>query len=63
MRKRRSPSTCRTPSYWPIVVAFGTALAAGLVIINPWLATIGAVIGVLGIYGWIFEPAGPEEHH
>ena len=51
------------PSYWPIVVGFGTALAAGLVIIHPALAAIGAVIGTLGIYGWVFEPAGPEEHH
>ncbi len=51
------------PSYWPIVVGFGTALSAGLVIINPWLAAIGAVIALLGIYGWCFEPAGPEEHH
>ena len=50
------------PSYWPIVVGFGTALAAGLVIVNPWLAVIGAVIGTLGIYGWIFEPAAPEHH-
>ena len=50
------------PSYWPIVVGFGTALAAGLVIVNPWLASIGAVIGMMGIYGWVFEPAGPEHH-
>lgn len=50
------------PSYWPIVVAFGTALAAGLVIVNPWLAIIGGVIGTLGIYGWVFEPAAPDHH-
>ena len=51
------------PSYWPIVVGFGTALAAGLVIVHPALASIGAAIALLGVYGWVFEPAGPEEHH
>lgn len=51
------------PSYWPIIVAFGAALMAGLVIVNPYLAVIGGAITMLGVYGWIFEPAGPEEHH
>ncbi len=51
------------PSYWPIVVGFGTALSAGMVIVHPALASIGAVIALLGVYGWVFEPAGPEEHH
>lgn len=51
------------PSYWPIVIAFGATLAAGLVIVNPYLAFIGGAIMVLGSYGWVFEPAGPEEHH
>lgn len=51
------------PSYWPIVIAFGATLAAGLVIVNPYYAFIGGAITVLGSYGWVFEPAGPEEHH
>jgi len=51
------------PSYWPIIVAFGAALAAGLALIDPWYAAIGGVITLLGVYGWVFEPAGPEEHH
>lgn len=51
------------PSYWPIVVAFGAALMAGLVIVNPYYAFIGGAITMMGTYGWIFEPAGPEEHH
>ena len=51
------------PSYWPIVVGFGTALSAGMVIVHPALASIGALIALLGVYGWVFEPAGPEEHH
>ena len=51
------------PSYWPIVVGFGTALSAGLVIVHPALAAIGATIALMGVYGWVLEPAGPEEHH
>jgi cytochrome c oxidase subunit 1 len=51
------------PSYWPIIVAFGASLMAGLVIVNPYLAFIGGAITMMGVYGWIFEPAGPEEHH
>jgi cytochrome c oxidase subunit 1 len=51
------------PSYWPIVVAFGATLMAGLVIVNPYLAFIGGAITMMGTYGWIFEPAGPEEQH
>ena len=55
-------------SYFPIVTAFGLALvAAGLIardadtVIGVATVGIGLVASLLGIYGWTFEPADPEE--
>jgi hypothetical protein len=55
-------------SYFPIVTAAGLALvAAGLIVrdANAWIGVatigIGLVASLLGIYGWTFEPADPEE--
>lgn len=47
------------PSYYPIVVAIGLALAAGLLIINHWLVPIGMAITVFALYGWAREPVSP----
>ncbi len=57
------------PSYYPLIVAVGMFVAAlGLLIDNPTLTIgllhlpilvpVGAVILLLGCYGWAFEPAG-----
>ena len=55
-------------SYFPIVTAAGLALvAAGLIVkeanavIGVATVGIGLVASLLGIYGWTFEPADPEE--
>ena len=55
-------------SYFPIVTAVGLVLvAAGLIardanaVIGVATMGIGLVASLLGIYGWTFEPADPEE--
>ncbi len=50
-----------SPSYWPIVVAFGLALAASGFIFNHALIAIGVVITFFGIYRWSFEPASEPQ--
>ena len=52
-----------SPSYWPVVIAFAITMVGGGLIV--WQAhaiaglTIMAAMGLLGmrgIYGWVFEP-------
>ena len=56
-----------SPSYWPIVVSMGAALAAGSLIV--WQAhtilgltmiSIAGAIGVYAVYRWAFEPPFAE---
>ena len=60
------------PSYWPIAVSIGAALAAGSIIIweahnilGLTLISIGGLLGVYSIYRWSLESpfAEGEEHH
>ncbi|MEE9199307.1 MAG: cbb3-type cytochrome c oxidase subunit I, partial [Dehalococcoidia bacterium] len=51
-----------SPSYFPIITAFGLGLAGALFIVEPWFAAIGAGIMGIGLYGWAAEPVSPEEH-
>ena len=41
------------PSYQPVVLAFGLALAVTGVVLFPVLAVIGVVISVITLYLWI----------
>ncbi|MBW3588650.1 MAG: cytochrome c oxidase subunit I [Actinobacteria bacterium] len=51
------------PSYWPLVAAIGLPLMAyGVMYKMWWLLGAGAVILVMGLYGWVLEPASEEEH-
>jgi cytochrome c oxidase subunit 1 len=59
-----------SPSYWPIITAFGVlVLAAGFLIEFPWpyikfpVPFIGGAIAFIGVVGWSLEPAAPESHH
>ena len=47
------------PSYWPLVSALGyLPLGYGLVFAGmPWLAALGGLIVVVGLYGWVLEPS------
>jgi cytochrome c oxidase subunit 1 len=59
-----------SPSYWPIVTAFGVVwLAAGLLLEFPWdyikfpISFIGGIIAFIGVVGWSNEPPAAESHH
>ncbi|MDY7104585.1 MAG: cytochrome c oxidase subunit I [Actinomycetota bacterium] len=53
-----------SPSYWPIVLAAGLPIIGYGLIFNLWLCVPGALITLLGIYGWGFEPADdPDGGH
>ena len=45
-----------SPSYWPIVVAFGLPIVAYGLIFSLWLCVPGGLIVVGGIFGWVLEP-------
>jgi cytochrome c oxidase subunit 1 len=61
-----------SPSYWPIVLAFGLPIVAYGLIFSLWLALIGGIVVLAAIYGWVMEPPddpdaahddhGPEAH-
>jgi cytochrome c oxidase subunit 1 len=53
-----------SPSYWPIVVAFGMPIVAYGLIFSLWLCLVGGIIMVAGIYGWVLEPPDdPDAAH
>jgi cytochrome c oxidase subunit 1 len=45
-----------SPSYWPIVMAFGLPIIAYGLIYSLWLCAVGGAIVVAAIYGWALEP-------
>ena len=50
-----------SPSYWPIVLAFGFPIIAYGVIFNLMLTVVGTAIVILGIYGWVLEPSVADD--
>ncbi len=53
-----------SPSYWPLVTAAGLPVIGYGLIFNLGLAALGALIVVIGAFGWGYEPADdPEAHH
>ena len=50
-----------SPSYWPIVLAFGFPILAYGVIFNLMLTAVGTAIILLGIYGWVLEPSVADD--
>jgi cytochrome c oxidase subunit 1 len=57
-----------SPSYWPIVAAFGLPIIAYGLIYSLWLCAVGGAIVVTAIYGWALEPPDAPggdhgEHH
>ena len=61
-----------SPSYWPIVLAFGMPIVAYGLIFSLWLCLIGGLIMGAAIFGWVMEPPddpdaahadhGPDDH-
>ncbi len=60
-----------SPSYWPLVTAFGVAwIAGGMFIDVGWdyikfpISFVGGLIAFIGVVGWANEPAtAPDAHH
>jgi cytochrome c oxidase subunit 1 len=56
-----------SPSYFPLVIAFGLPIIAYGLIFNRLLCIPGALIVLWGVYGWVFEPPDDpdvaHEHH
>lgn len=53
-----------SPSYYPIVLAFGLPWITWGLIYNLWFCAFGAVFVLAGIYGWIMEPStDPSDGH
>jgi cytochrome c oxidase subunit 1 len=53
-----------SPSYWPIIVAAGLPHIAYGQIYTYWLAGIGGLLVVGGLFGWGFEPSvDPDSGH
>jgi cytochrome c oxidase subunit 1 len=48
------------PSYFPIFAAVGLPAMAYGVIYHPILIAVGALITVLGLFGWVLEPPAEE---
>lgn len=46
-----------SPSYWPMVLAAGTPFIGYGVIYNLWFAVLGALLVLVGMVGWLLEPA------
>ncbi|MBA2624718.1 MAG: cytochrome c oxidase subunit 4, partial [Acidimicrobiia bacterium] len=63
-----SPIHLPSPSYWPLVVAISLPLIGYGLIYTYWLAGLGGLVLLAGIYGWGLEPSvdpdtGHGEHH
>ena len=56
-----------SPSYWPIVLAFGLPWVAYGLIYNLWFCVLGGVLILGGMYGWMIEPStepgGDHDEH
>ena len=48
-----------SPSYFPLIAAWGMPIIALGLIYQFALIPIGALILVAGVYGWVLEPASP----
>ena len=54
-----------SPSYFPVVAAFGTmVMGYGVIFMLP-LVAFGALISLIGLFGWVLEPSVADEggHH
>jgi len=46
-----------SPSYYPVLASLGLPLIGYGVIFSWWLAAVGAVVLLAGLYGWALEPS------
>ncbi|HEX9697490.1 MAG TPA: cytochrome c oxidase subunit I [Actinomycetota bacterium] len=51
-----------SPSYMPLLAAFGFPMIGYGVIYKPWWAIPGAIVLIIGLFGWAMEPATEDSH-
>ena len=49
-----------SPSFWPLVSAFGLPIMAYGVLYSWWLVGAGALVVLIGFFGWALEPSVAE---
>ncbi len=49
-----------SPSYWPLVASIGLPIMAYGVLYSWWLIGLGALVALIGFYGWALEPSVAE---
>jgi cytochrome c oxidase subunit 1 len=49
-----------SPSYWPLVATIGLPIIGYGVLYSWWLVGAGAVVLLVGLYGWALEPSVAE---
>jgi cytochrome c oxidase subunit 1 len=50
-----------SPSYMPLIAAAGLPIIATGLIYDYALVAVGATLLVVGLFGWVFEPATEED--
>jgi cytochrome c oxidase subunit 1 len=50
------------PSFWPLVTAIGLPVIGYGALYSWWLVGAGALILLVGVFGWAIEPSVVEEH-
>ncbi|HXT36914.1 MAG TPA: cytochrome c oxidase subunit 4 [Chloroflexota bacterium] len=43
------------PSYWPIILAIGTAMALAGIVIYPAVWIVGIIVALVALAGWLRE--------
>ncbi len=46
-----------SPSYYPAIASIGLPIIGYGVVFQWWLAVVGVVVLLAGLYGWVLEPA------
>ena len=52
-----------SPSYWPLVLAFGLPIIAYGLIYNRLFCIIGAIVVIGAMFGWVMEPSSSPGGH
>jgi cytochrome c oxidase subunit 1 len=50
-----------SPSFWPLVAALGMPMLGWGVLFHWWLFGLGAVVTLVGLFGWAMEPSVAED--
>ena len=50
-----------SPSYWPLVASIGLPIIGYGILYSWWAIGAGAIVAMVGFYGWALEPSVAEE--